>query len=257
LSIPNYQEKIGKKPILTSEKIFEFKKIPKDFLPPEIILFCFNDELFKLIVKKYKTISIKGFFGELKVFKKFNNRIGIIGKFGIGGPVTAVLLEDLSHWGVKNIISLGFGSSIQSDIAIGQILVIEKAIRDEGTSQHYERSGKYAYASKELLKTISDYFNSKKIQYKKGTIWTTDAIYRETKEEVRQYQNEGVLGVDMESATLFTVAKYTKVQAVSIICVSDSLATLEWKFLNNSKELNRHFLSFLLILMDSLSQEFN
>jgi uridine phosphorylase len=62
-----------------------------------------------------------------------------------------------------------------------------------------------------------------------GTTWTTDAPYRETREEVVQYQSEGVKTVEMESAGLFAVGQVRGIQTASVVIGMDSLATLRWQ----------------------------
>jgi uridine phosphorylase len=62
-----------------------------------------------------------------------------------------------------------------------------------------------------------------------GTTWTTDAPYRETREEVIKYQAEGVKTVEMESAGLFTVGQVREVQTASVVIGMDSLASLQWQ----------------------------
>jgi uridine phosphorylase len=64
--------------------------------------------------------------------------------------------------------------------------------------------------------------------YQTGTSWTIDAPYRETVAEVRHYQAEGVLCVEMEAAALFAVASVRGVHLASAFVISDSLADLEW-----------------------------
>ena len=56
-----------------------------------------------------------------------------------------------------------------------------------------------------------------------------DAIYRETIDEIKQYQREGIYTVELESAALFTLAKYRNILLASVFCISDSLADLKWK----------------------------
>jgi len=62
-----------------------------------------------------------------------------------------------------------------------------------------------------------------------GTTWTTDAPYRETREEVMRYQAEGVKTVEMESAGLFTVGQVRTVRTASVVIGMDSLAALRWQ----------------------------
>jgi purine-nucleoside phosphorylase len=65
--------------------------------------------------------------------------------------------------------------------------------------------------------------------FKQGPVWTTDAPYRETADKVKRYQTDGVLGVDMETSALFTVAAFRGIQAASLLVVSDDLSRLKWR----------------------------
>lgn len=248
----NYEEDV----VFSSEIYWKHKKILYSRPTPCIMLLCYNDSLFNLVTSKYKNEKIKGFFGDVRVLKAFNYKIGILGKFGVGGPVTAVLTEDLKQWGVKIIISLGLGASLQKDVNIGDFIIVEKALRDEGTSFHYEPNQEYAFASDELLKKISSNNTFKNIKLHYGSVWTTDAIYRETRSEILTYQSKNILAVEMETATLYTVGKYCNIQCVSIIGVSDSIALLKWEFKNNLDEIINQFLILLDILLEYLQNEF-
>jgi uridine phosphorylase len=75
----------------------------------------------------------------------------------------------------------------------------------------------------------------------RGTTWTTDAPYRETVEEIRQYQSEGVKTVEMESAGLFTVGAVRGVRTAAVVVGMDSLAELRWHAPENLSEILRSF----------------
>ena len=119
--------------------------------------------------------------------------------------------------------------TLQKNITIGGLMVCEKAIRDEGTSHHYLKHSKYAYASKDMTNKIKKSLDKFKQKYFIGTSWTIDAPYRETVAEAKQYQKEGVATVEMEASALFAVAQYRNVELGAIFTISDSLAELEWK----------------------------
>ena len=88
-------------------------------------------------------------------------------------------MEELIAFGVKKFISIGTAGTLQKDITIGSLMVCEKAIRDEGTSHHYLKPSKYAYASKEMTSKIKKSLDKFKQKYFVGTSWTIDAPYRE------------------------------------------------------------------------------
>jgi uridine phosphorylase len=68
-----------------------------------------------------------------------------------------------------------------------------------------------------------------KHRFQEGPVWSTDAIFRETRDKVRHYQDQGVLAVEMELSALFTVGKYRGVEVGGILVVSDELTTLTWR----------------------------
>ncbi len=187
---------------------------------------CYDNRLMEYILDNYKITKIKWFPGELYLLKE--NNIAIIGNFGMGSPIAAALLEELIALGVKKFISIGTAGTLQKDIDIGELVVCERAIRDEGTSYHYLKPSKYAYASKSMTKKIIDSLNKFKKNYYIGASWTIDAPYKETVAEARHYQKEGVMTVEMEASALFSVAQFRNVEIGAIFTISDSLAELEW-----------------------------
>ena len=81
----------------------------------------------------------------------------------------------------------------------------------------------------EILGVIRDCLRRKKIPYHQGKIWTIDAIYRETKGKVKQYQAAGVLGVEMELAALFAFGMARKVAVGGLLVVADELSAGKWR----------------------------
>ena len=60
-----------------------------------------------------------------------------IARFGITAPVNAIYLERVIAWGIKQVIAIGTSCGIQENLSMDDVIVCEKAIRDEGTSHHY------------------------------------------------------------------------------------------------------------------------
>ena len=197
--------------------------------PPEGIILCYSNSLMKQVLQTHKTKELEGFGSKLYLLPETKNKIGIAGNFGIGAPVACVVLEELIAWGVKRFVTIGTAGTIQKNLDVGDIIVCNRAIRDEGTSHHYLKHTKYAQASKEMTSKIEMALKKLGQKYIIGTSWTIDAPYRETVKEARQYQKEGVATVEMEASALFAVAQYRKVPIGAIFTISDSLAELEWK----------------------------
>lgn len=150
------------------------------------------------------------------------------GSLGIGSVMATMLMEGLIAAGVSRFLSIGAAGGLQKDLAIGELVVCDRAIRDEGVSHHYVAPGKYAYPSAGLTELLKAALSGLGSTFRTGTTWTTDAPYRETVEELRHYQSEGVLTVEMEAAALAAVAEHREVEFASALTVSDSLAGLVW-----------------------------
>ncbi|MFA5297336.1 MAG: nucleoside phosphorylase [Lutibacter sp.] len=229
---PNLKDKHTKDSVFTPSEFMAYQKkrgkYPK-FKPLVGVIFCYQKSLLEYILENHKTTKVDGFYGEMYLINETNKKIAVIGKFGIGAPVVATLLEELIAFGVKKFISVGTAGTLQKHIAIGNLMICERAIRDEGTSHHYLKTSKYVYASKKITDRIKKSFGKYKQKYFVGTSWTIDAPYRETVAEAKQYQKEGVATVEMEASALFAVAQYRNVELGAIFTISDSLAELEWK----------------------------
>ncbi len=119
---------------------------------------------------------------------------------------------------------------------IGDIVICDRAIRDEGTSHHYLPVEKYAFSCPELTENLCAAFERKGIPYSKGTSWTIDAPYRETIEEVHQYCADGVSTVEMETSALFAVGAYRGVSVSAIFTISDILSEEDWNQGYHSEE---------------------
>jgi uridine phosphorylase len=131
--------------------------------------------------------------------------------------------------GARRMILLTWGGILQSDIKAGDIVVCNRAIRDEGTSQHYLPPEKYIQADAQLSEQLAQAIHARGASCTTGTTWTTDAPYRETLDEVRQYQSEGVKTVELESAGLFTIGQVRGVPTTSVVIGMDSLASYRWQ----------------------------
>jgi uridine phosphorylase len=158
----------------------------------------------------------------------------------VGAPYAVMVLENLIAWGAEKIIFLGWCGSISRRVNIGDIVVATSAIIDEGTSGHYQPDEKgRSYPSEWLTAQLSAEVSQTQTQHHSGAIWTTDAIYRETRSKVETYQRCNALAVEMEISALFTVANYRGVDLGALTVVSDELASFKWRPGFKTKEFKR------------------
>ena len=155
-------------------------------------------------------------------------RILVLKVPGFGAPTAVMTLEELAAYGIKTFVNIGAAGGLQRNMSIGDIVICDRAIRDEGASDHYVPVEKYAFPCPELTESLCTAFERKGISYRKGTTWTTDAPYRETIGELRQYRADGVATVEMEASALLAVGAYRGVSVSAVFAISDILSEEDW-----------------------------
>jgi len=232
MRFPNFQNKYPEPSFFSPEDYWNYKVeigLTPEYGSPEGVIFWYlSSTLRKYILDKYETTKIGGFLGEMYLLHDTGNKVAAIGNFGLGASAAVYILEDLIAYGVKKFVSIGIAGTLQKEVNIGDIVVCEKAVRDEGTSYHYVKPSKYAYASEKMTEKLKRSLETRHQKYIVGTSWTTDAPYRETIAELKHYQKEGVVTVDMEASALFAVARYRNVEMGAMFTISDSMAELTW-----------------------------
>ncbi|WP_420645234.1 nucleoside phosphorylase [Candidatus Leptofilum sp.] len=226
MSYPNYPVDFDSPSILTAALRLQNQKLPP---APSWLIFCPQVSLLKHAVKRWRGKLVAGFFGETYLLAKSKNRVAVAGKFGVGAPVMAVLVEELAFWGATQFVLLGVAGGLQPALQAGDLVMANTAVRDEGTSFHYLPPAKTVAASVDLTSKIETAVHTTELTCQTGATWTTDAPYRETAVAVQHYKNMGVQTVEMEAAALFAVAQYCQVQATALLAVSDSLAYGVWQ----------------------------
>lgn len=151
-----------------------------------------------------------------------------VGGFGIGAPIAAAILEEWLAFGVRRVVSIGTAGGLQPDLAIGDLTLVDRAIRDEGVSHHYLATGDDARPDPELSAALGAALTAAGRPPRVGPTWTIDAPYRETVAELRHYQAQGVLTVEMEASAVCAVSTVRGAQLATAFTISDSLADLVW-----------------------------
>jgi len=168
-------------------------------------------------------------FSETYAFPGAPPSVGITYPRGVGGPATVIRSEELAAVGAREFIGVGYAGAISPDLAPGDVVVCDSAVRDEGTSHHYAHPDVLARPSDSLTRWIEQSLAAANIPFRKGESWTTDAPYRETRAELRHYRRRGVLTVEMEAAAMFIFARHRGLRAASVLVVSDVLREKGWK----------------------------
>ena len=169
------------------------------------------------------------FLSRLYIDRQNADGCSVVGPF-IGAPYAVMLFENLIAWGARRIIFIGWCGAISSEVKIGDVILPTAAYIDEGTSRHYRAGDSCKLrAAFPLVSIIRQALNAGNHVFNEGTVWTTDAVYRETRAKVIRHQQHDILAVDMEMSALFAVAQFRGVDLSGILVVSDELSTLNWR----------------------------
>ena len=152
-----------------------------------------------------------------------------VGNGGFYAPDSALAAELLCAAGVKSIVRLGSCGALKKEINIGDYVLVSDVLRGEGTTRYYVDDDYVPKVDSGINQALEAAF-AKAGKVHKGGIWSTDAIFRETKEIVNPYIEKGAIAVDMVTSPLVTVANLNKVKVGAICAVSDNLITGQMGF---------------------------
>lgn len=146
----------------------------------------------------------------------------------VGCPACAGNLDLFNAMGITRVMFCGGGGVLDKDIEVGQILLVDGAIRDEGFSYHYIEPSRYIYTDPETTKKIARYLEDHSVSYLRGLTWTTDAIFRETNDRIARRKAEGAKIVEMEQAGCIAVAQFRGFKYGALIYGGDDVSQEEW-----------------------------
>ena len=137
---------------------------------------------------------------------------GVVG-CAVGAPFAVLVAEQLFASGCRFLVSVTSSGQIASFGPTPCFILIDRAMRDEGTSVHYAAPADFAEADSALVRRIAAGLANHVPAVLQGATWTTDAPYRETEAAIDSARASGVLAVEMEAAALYAFAR-ARVRAV-------------------------------------------
>jgi purine-nucleoside phosphorylase len=257
VTFPIFPEKHKLPALLTAEKMIEFRRKHGglgDLAAPHSVVLCLYKGVMRRFAWRYPSRPVDSFLGDLYLLKRTNGTFGVMGNFGIGAPALTSVADELMAWGVRRLVIFSLAGALQPDLGPGDLVVCDRAIRDEGTSYHYLAPARDVLASDSLVSLISGALDERGLRHSRGATWSTDAPYRETREEAEQFQREGIKAVDMESAGLFAAAQVRGVDAASAFVIGDSLAGPRWSAPPDMRSIHLKLKLLLDVLTQALSQ---
>jgi uridine phosphorylase len=155
---------------------------------------------------------------------------------GVGGPLAAGLFEEVIAMGCDRFVVCGGCGVLDASMEAGKLLVVEAALRDEGTSYHYLPPAQDVCPSESAVRAIEDSLREEGLDFLRVKTWTTDAFFRETPAKIELRKSQGCRVVEMEAASLFAVARFRNVQIGQILYAGDDLSGEKWQSRGWSKQ---------------------
>jgi len=147
----------------------------------------------------------------------------------LGAPYAAMILEKLIALGARRVLSLGWCGSVSSEARLGDLILPTRAVPRDGTSPHYYREEAEITPHQGLYDLLAKGLQGVEVPWHTGSIWSTDAFFRETVSLIRSCQAQGVLGIDLELAALLAVGRFREIAVAALLVVSDELFTYTWR----------------------------
>lgn len=171
------------------------------------------------IAKHLENVEELAFNREYKSIKGTYKGVPIVAiSTGIGGASTVIALEELHKIGVTHCIRIGSCGALKEGIGLGNLILVNGAVRDEGASKAYVPAQYPAVPDTELLMRCVESAKERGDTYHIGIVRTHDSFYVDNIGEINEYWGKcGVIGSDNETAALFTVGRLRGLKTASIL----------------------------------------
>ena len=194
-------------------------------------IITFSHEIERFVIDHYAEDEIAHLVaatGRTPVYEIRRNgkRFGFY-KTCVGAPITVGLAEDATaELDCEKFILFGGAGCLNKEIAHGRVMVPTEAYRDEGTSYHYAPASDYITVRN--AGTVADCMKKNGIPYVLGKTWTTDAFYRETRNNFEKRKAEGCISVEMECAGMQAMCDFRGLELYAFFTSGDLLDAPEW-----------------------------
>lgn len=158
----------------------------------------------------------------LTTFRLNGVECGILGRV-VGAPFAVLVAEELFASGCQLLISITSAGQV---VPLGHppyVVLIDRALRDEGTSYHYLPPSPFSAIRPDLLEALRTHWDHTHLPLYVGASWTTDAPFRETAVMIEICRRAGILAVEMEAAALYALAETKQYDIICFALVTNQM----------------------------------
>ncbi len=223
------------RPAFLPGNLLEAARVRKGLQPvvvPEGCLLDFDGELLEHLAATGQAVAELAwpcFHTRLFRWKVKGAEYGVIGGT-VGAPFAVLVAEELFALGCEAVVSISSAGLIAEELSPPFFLLIDKALRDEGTSHHYLPPGRFAIADTSLVNAVERRLVEASLPTHRGPSWTTDAPFRETERLIALRRQEGIVSVEMEAAALLALGSTRGRPTVCLAHITNAMATREDDF---------------------------
>jgi uridine phosphorylase len=212
------------RPVLTPEQVLQLRGVNLDDFHFDVAILCFRGpRASREALDAFPACRIEPnvFYGSVAYAGRVDDRqIVILPRVVYGGPVTAILIEELACLGVRTVVGFGAAGSLVTPQHVGHMFVADRAVCSDGTSRAYTAEP-HVTPTPGLLDLTLSLADREGITPIVGTVHTTDALYQEWPARVRQWREDGAAFVNLETSPFYAAAAYQGLDAVYVGLVTD------------------------------------
>jgi uridine phosphorylase len=196
---------------------------------PEVAVVTFSGQTLGIAAEKFGATQIDAFVAGMSypVYRiDYSGKSFVFYFSPVGGATTAAILDEMIAKGCRKFVFYGSCGVLDRKLAAKSLIVPTAAYRDEGASYHYAPPS--TYNDVPTAPRLAEIFAELELPHVCGRTWTTYAIYRETRGNMEKRRADGCVAVEMECASIMSVAQFRGADAYQFLYAADSLDSAEW-----------------------------
>jgi len=210
-----------KEPHFTPQRMLTMLGLKQDSLGPYALIPGpkeRSDLILKTVINAQKNFTFLDY--EMHTGNLDGKRV-TVGNGGRYAPDTAITTEILCAGGAESLIRIGSCGSLQEHVKIGDLVIVTGALRGDGTSRYYVPENFSTGAHPDIVNALKQAAESLGVCCHLGRVFTTDALFQETPELIRQLNQQSISSIDMVTSTFLTISQVRGKKAGAVLAVSD------------------------------------